>query len=256
MVGSMCAVGPSGADKIMLRLDPEISARMNGAHCAPLGDRIVFHDAAGNQTRIIAAAQKETAPSSEGLTIMKTVDVVGCHSGLFAAVIRGEVQCGDGCETLSATLDFHAADGQLLWSKNIQPMEIEMSLPEMMSRNDSRIWYIARNMGNGPAAVALSADGKERVFKFDLGTFLGNAKLTHNGRYARVEVSPKRGNRYFRFYDLDTGKSHDFVDLSDIHESRSPQLSEDGLIEIWKGSLFYMNQTCRKDCVLEHHFQF
>jgi hypothetical protein len=247
--------GPSGADRIMLRLDPEISARMNGAHCESLGDRIVFHDIFGKQSNIISASQKETAPSSEGMRIVNSDALLGCHSGQFAAVIHANEQCDEGCETLSAVLDFHAADGHLLWTKKMLPLEMVAPLSGIMSRNDARIWYISKDTGKGPAAVALSSDGKERVFKFEPGTFLGTVRLAHNGQYARIDVRPQTGESYFRFYDLDTGKSHDFP-MSDTHESLSPQLNDDGLIEIWKGSIFFMNQTCRRDCVLTHRFQF
>ena len=199
------------------------------------GGPLIFYDAAGVQIKTIHPVHdvKELDDDEEGWISFHSVESYGCRSGKFAAVVRDEGKSSSGAARVQseATLEFYSANGKLLWTKKMLPRGDTLNL--VVSKNDERILYETRGTTDteGDAMVALAADGEEKIFRYP-NSFFSGMGISDNGRFAIVYVSVRERsptNSYIRFYDLDTGKTHDFFDSKMGSVGR---ISDDGTAEI------------------------
>ncbi len=191
---------------------------------------VTFFDASGQAVKTIQFSVDDTKkPDADGLIPIHTVSPRGCRSGNFAAVIRESGRVGDESGEFEAAgeLDFYGADGKIIWTKKMLPRKSFVSSTDssiVMSKSDTRILYEA----HGPAFVVLGADGSEKIFKFVGASLLWNMGVSDNGRFGVIHVGTRASESYFRFYDFETGKTHDF-----LNDKGNGLISDDGTAEVF-----------------------
>lgn len=186
-----------------------------------LGAHVAFFDANGKETKRISIGSKSSDADQNGVFQMKSIDVRGCNTGDFAAVIERDILTDDEASFIKSTdtVSFYSSDGRRLWKKKLLPLGLG---PEIgMSTNDRRLLYASEE---AEAVAALDSDGNERVFRLPDAKILNQIGLSTNGRYGWVTVYTRDR---IEFFDLESGKNHEFMG-----RGGRARCSNDGLAEV------------------------